>query len=356
MALKKCIKCVLPETHETITFDAEGVCNICLGQERKIGIDWGAKKKELDGLVERYRGKYQYDCIVPFSGGKDSTFTLLYLVREYGLRVLVVQFDHGFLRQNTLENNRRTLETLGCDFLSFRPNWHVVKTLMKEALIRKGDFCWHCHTGIFSYPMQIAVEKKVPLLVWGETSSEYTAYFSWDDEEEVDEKRFNRFINLGLTAEDMEEILEPPDPRCLDPFRFPDAEALRDLGVRSVCLGSYIPWDTKKQVEEIERELGWRGIFVEGVSHRWQYDKTECFMQGARDLLKYKKRGYARNTHLASLEIRRGDMTRKGGLRYAKMDGRSGPAYARLQDMVGLSEEEIDDILEPMKVEPWKGQ
>ena len=70
---------------------------------------------------------------MPFSGGTDSTFTLLYLVKEYGLKPLVVQFDHGFLRPRTVENNIRTLKLLGVDFLSFRPNWHVVKKLMLEA-------------------------------------------------------------------------------------------------------------------------------------------------------------------------------------------------------------------------------
>lgn len=79
--MKRCIECNLPETHETIAFDSEGVCNICSNQDTKENIDWNKKKKLLDDLVEEYRGKHDYDCLIPFSGGKDSTWTLYYLVK-----------------------------------------------------------------------------------------------------------------------------------------------------------------------------------------------------------------------------------------------------------------------------------
>ena len=74
---------------------------------------------------------------------------------------------------------------------------------MLQSFLEKGDFCWHCHTGIFAYPMHIALKFKVPLIIWGEPSAEYTAYYSYDEPEEVDERRFNRFINIGINAEDM---------------------------------------------------------------------------------------------------------------------------------------------------------
>jgi PP-loop superfamily ATP-utilizing enzyme len=77
--LRRCAKCVLPETQDAITFDEKGVCQVCKQVKVKEKIDWKAKKKELDQLIEEHRGKHAYDCIVPFSGGKDSTFTAYYL-------------------------------------------------------------------------------------------------------------------------------------------------------------------------------------------------------------------------------------------------------------------------------------
>ena len=82
--LKRCIKCGLPETYETIEYDSTGVCNICKSNDhKKLNIDWNERKKLLDQLVSKHQGKHAYDCIIPFSGGKDSTFTLFYLMKEY---------------------------------------------------------------------------------------------------------------------------------------------------------------------------------------------------------------------------------------------------------------------------------
>ena len=80
--LSRCTKCVTPETHETITFDNEGVCSICSQIEYKqTQVDWESKKIELDELIKKYRGQYDYDCIIPYSGGKDSTYQT-YVMKE----------------------------------------------------------------------------------------------------------------------------------------------------------------------------------------------------------------------------------------------------------------------------------
>ena len=200
--MKKCNSCVLPETHETISFDKKGTCNICNQVEiQKENIDWDKKKKELHELIENYKGKFDYDCLVPFSGGKDSTWAVYYLVKVLKLKVLVVRFNHGFMRPNLNDNTTKIFRELGADFHDFTPNWKIVQKLMLQSFLEKGDFCWHCHSGIFSYPMQVAVKHNIPLIFWGEPSAEYTSYYSYDQPEEVDEKRFNRFINLGISTE-----------------------------------------------------------------------------------------------------------------------------------------------------------
>lgn len=116
---RRCFKCSLPETYETIEFNDDGICNICTSAEfKKENIDWVERKKLLDNLIEKHRGKQAYDCIVPFSGGKDSTFTLLYLMREYNLKPLVVRFNHGFYRDTITRNGNKTLKKLGVDFIN----------------------------------------------------------------------------------------------------------------------------------------------------------------------------------------------------------------------------------------------
>lgn len=360
--MKKCVRCGLPETYETIEFDAGGVCNICCQQQHKQGaIDWSARKVMLDDLIEQYRGKNDYDCLVPFSGGKDSTFTLYHLVKEYKLKPLVVQFNHGFMRPNLLENNERTFKKLGVDVISFTPNWKVVKRLMREALIRKGDFCWHCHTGIFAYPMHLAIKFKVPLVFWGEPSSEYTAYYDYRDDviEEVDESRFNRFVNLGITAEDMKGMIEKDfdlDPRDLIPYSYPAMRDLKQLRYRSVCLGSFIPWDVKAQSKLIMDELGWKGDEVEGMPPGlYPYEKIECAMQGVRDYLKFLKRGYSRVTQMTALDIRNGRLDKaEADKLVAEWEGKKPPSLELFLEFLDMSEGEFNEIVSKLVVPPYQ--
>lgn len=358
--LTTCTRCGLPETYETIEFDAAGVCNICRAHEhKKEKIDWTSRKTQFDSIIEEYRGKFDYDCIVPFSGGKDSTFTLYHLVKEYKIKPLVVQFNHGFMRPTLLANNERTFKNLGVDVLSFTPNWNVVRRLMLEALVRKGDFCWHCHTGIFSYPMHVAIRYATPLIIWGEPSSEYTAYYDVKDDqiEEVDETRFNRFINLGVTAEDMAGMISKDydfDPRDLKPYTYPALKELRKLKVRSICLGSFIPWDTKTQSALIERELGWKGDQVEGMPwDLYPYEKIECYMQGVRDYIKFLKRGYSRVSQMVALDLRNERMTKDVADQVvAKYEGQKPPALSLFLDYVGLTEQQFNEVVLKTVVRP----
>jgi N-acetyl sugar amidotransferase len=354
--MKRCLKCGLPETHETIAFDHLGVCNICRQHEFKKGqIDWSANKKALNELVEEHRGKYDYDCIIPFSGGKDSTWTLYYLVKEYNLNPLVVRFDHGFFRPGLEENVKKTFRRLGVDAITFTPNWKVVQKLMLASFLEKGDFCWHCHTGIFSYPMWVALEKKVPLIFWGEPSAEYTAYFSYNQKEEVDEKRFNRFVNLGISSFDMYIRLGGSiDERSLKPYSYPPLEKLRLLNYRSVCLGSYIEWDVKMQSEIIQSELGWEGAEVENVPPAYRYEKIECAMQGVRDYIKYIKRGYSRPSHLVAIDRRNGRINKDEGEKIvAEYEGKRPPSLDLFLDFVGLTEKEFLEIAMSHQVSPY---
>ena len=355
--MKQCDRCLVPETKESIFYDECGICNVCRQHEvKKEKIDWKQRRKELDDLISQYKGKYDYDCIVPFSGGKDSTFTLYYLVRDCGLSPLVVSFDHWFYRPKVNENRIRTLKKLNVDYMQFKPKWHVVRKLMLEALRRKGDFCWHCHTGVFAYPMQIALKFNIPLIFWGEPNAEYAGHYDYESGiEEVDDVRFNRYINLGINAEDMVGMLEDPSitMRDLKPYQYPDPKQLRAINYRSVCLGSYIPWDVKKQAKLISDELGWKGDSVEGIPPEYSYEKIECMFTGVRDYLKYIKRGFGRTMHLVNIDIRNGRITKeKARELIEKYDGKRPASLDVLLEYLGISEEEFLQIATEHVVSP----
>jgi len=344
--LKRCVRCIMPETQQRIVFDEEGVCGACRQNEIKKEIDWDAKEKELLELIEQYRGKNSYDCIIPYSGGKDSTYTVYALVEKYKVKPLLVSFDHGFLRPRVLENRTKTVKKLGVDILTFRPNWKVVKKLMLESLKRTGDPCWYCHTGVAVYPMQMAVKLNVPLVFWGEPSAEYNSYSSYDKPEEVNEEKFNKFTNLGMTAEDMFKFLKgSASMRDLEPFRYPSSQNLKRINCRSVFLGSYIPWDAKKQAELIRKELDWQWDTVEGIPESYGYPKIECMLCGIRDYILFIRKGFGRTAHLISMDIRNGQLSRKEGLKLAKeYDGRRPASMDWFLNVFEITEDELMDI------------
>lgn len=354
--MRYCKKCILPESHETVQFDEEGVCNICRQAEVKHeSIDWDERKKMLLDLVDKYRNQGQYDCIIPFSGGKDSTFQLWYVVEQLKLRPLVVRFNHWGYRPLVQENNTRTFKKLGVDVLEFTANWKVVKKLMLESLKRTGDFCWHCHTGVFAHTMQIAVKYKIPLVIWGESSSEYRSYHTAEELEEFNEKAFNEMVDLGINADKMYEFLgEKIDKRDLMPFQFPKKEDLDRVGVKAIYLGNYIKWNTKKQVEIIKKELGWKGQEVEGIPPEYDYEKMECRWQGIRDYCKYIKRGHGRTNHLACIDIRNGVMTREKGMKLSmEYDGKRPASLDLFLETLNISEEEFEKIVLANAVVDW---
>ncbi len=357
MELRRCTKCVMPETQEIITFDENGICSTCRNVEiKQEKVDWPAKLREFEKLLDQYRGKYDYDCIIPFSGGKDSTFTLYTMVRKFGMKPLVVSFDHHMLRPKVLANTERAIKRLGVDFLRFKANWQLIKKMMRVSLERKGDILWYQHVGIFVTPMQMAIRYNIPLIIWGEPSAEYTSYYSYDENEEVDERRFNMFTNLGITAEDMYGMLNDPEVtwRDMAPFIYPPREALRKIECRSICLGSFIPWDVKQNVEVIKRELGWEGDEVEGVPPEYNYEKIEDMMQGVQDYLKYIKRGYGRMSHLASIDIRNGRLSREEAIGLLeKWEGRRPASLDVLLKWLQISEDEFYEIAKKHAVSPW---
>ena len=359
MNKKYCSKCVMPDTSETLTFDKKNVCSVCNQIDFKNKIDWDERNNQLDILIKKYKGKNNYDCIVPFSGGKDSTFALWYLVKIKKLKPLVVRFDHNFLRSTVIENTEKTISQLGVDFYNYKPNFDIVKKVMLESLIRRADFCWHCHTGISSLPIRVGIEKKIPLIFYGEPTSEYNSFYDYSEPEELDEEKFNKVANLGINAEDMLGMLKERYPdeliteNDLKPYLFPSKRELIKNNIKACYLGNYLKWDVKEQVKIIKKELGWKGEIVEGIPQEYDYEKIECIMQGSRDFIKFLKRGFGRTAHLTSIDIRNNRMSRDKAIDLTKMyDGKKPKSLEILLKILKISEDQFYDVVTKHVVHP----
>lgn len=348
--MERCSKCILPVTWESIFYDENGVCNICNNwSTQKAKIDWDERSARLQEICEKAkeeakRRNNKYHCIVPFSGGKDTSYILWYTVTQLKMRPLVVTFDHGFFRPRMLENRMRTFRKLGVDVLTFLYNWQLQRKIMLEALKRKGDFCWHCHLGVTVFPMQEAIRRNIPLIIWGEGGGEYEGYFKYQMLEQMREWKFNRRCTIGMRAEDMSGFVGV-DPEELEPFIYPSEEEMNRVGLQSLPLGNFIPWDVQKHVAVIKKELGWQEDVIES-GYPWpSYEKIECQFTGIRDYVKFLKRGFSRMTHLCTLDIRHGRMTREEALGLiAKHEGKKPKSLKVMLEYLGISEEEFHEI------------
>ena len=361
--MKFCKSCVVPETAETNKFGSNGSCSVCTQIESKKKINWIARKIELDELINKYKNQSSYDCIIPFSGGKDSVFALYYLVKNYNIKPLVVRFDHQFLRSKVIQNTEKVISKLGVDFINVKTNFEVIKKTMMESLIRRGDFCWHCHVGITALPIRMAIEKKISLIFYGEPSAEYASFYSYKDKEELNVEKFNKVVNLGINAEDMYQMVKERHPNSnikledLKPYIFPTQRELKINNINALYLGNYIPWNVRDQVKIIKDELGWEGDEVEGIPPAYDYEKIECMMQGVRDYIKFLKRGFGRTSHLVSIDIRNKKLSREEGMNLTNMyDGKKPKSLSIFLKLINMNEKEFYDIVKKHVVEPHKIQ
>jgi thymidine kinase len=177
--MKICKKCVLPETFPGIRFNENGICNHCLDfqDEKNPEEKKNRYRSRLDELIAVHRGKSSYDAIMSYSGGKDSTFILTLLKEEFGLNVLALTMDNGFLPGQTLTNIRTIVERLGIDHILFKPRFDILRRVFTlgareniypaTTLRRASTICTSCMTLVKFATLKLALEKSIPFIFFG---------------------------------------------------------------------------------------------------------------------------------------------------------------------------------------------
>lgn len=342
--LKYCTRCCLPETLEGVAFDEMGICTACRAQEEKMRIDWASREKTLRQLFEKYRDKtgQNYDCMVPISGGKDSTFQLHVLTRVYGLKPLAVTFNHNWYTETGLYNLYNALEKFDVDHIMFTPNRRLVNQLARKSLGAIGDACWHCHMGVGAFPLQVAVKFGVRLLVWGDSVSEGDG--RGDYRAQVTQYDRDYFVKYSARFEPPAMADDQISLRDMSLFQLPSREEIERSGVVGIHLSNFIFWDEERQMEFVKKTYGWREDHVEGTYKG--YKSVECVMAGVHDYAKFIKRGFGRGTDHASADVRAGLLTREEGFALAREEDSKRPAaldyYLKI---TGMTEREFIETL-----------
>lgn len=341
--MKYCTRCCMPESNEGIEFDDLGICRACQSAEQKIHINWVEREKQLRDLLARYKSlNNDYDCIVPISGGKDSTFQLHVMTQVYNMRVLAVTFSHNWFSETGAYNLRNALEKFNVDHIMFTPNRSLVNRLARQSLIKIGDACWHCHAGVGAFPLQIAVKYRIPLLVWGESLADYSGRSShYEPLMKFDRDYFTK-VSAKLYPEQM--VCEGIALRELAGFKLPTYEEIEAVGVVGIHLGDYIFYDDERQMEFIRDVYDWRQDRVEGTYKH--YKSVECRMAGVHDYTKFLKRGFGRGTDHASGDVRAGLLTREEAFELAKKNDTERPgALDYYLSITGFSEDEFNAVM-----------
>lgn len=315
--MQYCTKCLYPDTKPQLRFDENGVCDACGYVEEKKRINWDARRKELEQILEHYRSKdgSRYDCVIPVSGGKDSHYQTNVITKEFGLRPLLVSFhprDLVPLGRKNIEN----LKKLGVDYIEFTPNPTVYMKLEKIGLTELGDVNWPEHIGIFTVPVQVAVAYKIPLIIWGENPQQeyggpgYGGVLDYEWLEKyggfwLDKVKPEHVTKYGIVLED------------LKPYIYPSGQELKKIGLRGIFLFHYLKYDIMKQLE-IVKKLGFtlNDGPKEGTYQNWENLDTR--LTAMHDYFKWIKYGFGRATDHASIDIREGRLTRQEGLKLVK--------------------------------------
>ncbi|MEW6219299.1 MAG: N-acetyl sugar amidotransferase [Thermodesulfobacteriota bacterium] len=356
--MEYCQRCCYPANAKPdIIFDGSGVCSGCRVIESRRRIDWTERERWLRDLLAEYKARAReqnqvYDCIIPVSGGKDSHYQTYLMKEVYGMNPLLVTYNHLFNTKLGMRNLANLVKQFSCDLLRFTINPDSVRKISRYMLEHVGDITWHYHAGIMTFPIQIAVRYKIPLMIWGEEGfTELTGMFNQDDMVEFTKKKRQEHDMRGFEPEDLLNRRDSPfTPRDLAAFFYPSDEEIEEVGLRGIYLSNFISWNARKQTELMIEKYGFETAQRRDRTFNL-YDKLEdIHANGVHDYLKYLKFGYGRATDDASTEIRHRRMTREEGIAMVMQYDPVRPADLDLYlRFIGMTEEEFEALVEPMR-------
>jgi hypothetical protein len=177
-----CTRCVLPATFPNIAFGPDGVCNFCAAPEpaHQAAFD-GRQRQEFEDVLRAHRGQGAYDALCCYSGGKDSTYMLKMMVRDFGLNVLAFTLDNGFITGQSKRNIAAVVDLLGVDHLFFKPARDFMTRMYREAVFgdlnrgrgnyatRISDVCLACISVVNTAAARLALQHRIPMVFAGFT-------------------------------------------------------------------------------------------------------------------------------------------------------------------------------------------
>jgi tRNA(Ile)-lysidine synthase TilS/MesJ len=346
--MERCKQCIMPATVPGITFNEDGICSYCLGYQKEQYFG----EKALENIIASSKNKNnRYNCIVPLSGGRDSTFVLYTAKAQYDLKVLAVSYDNEFRIDQALVNMENACKILGVDFVSVRSKRSVAQRIVKHSLqsakrLGKSGICVACVYGYRSVAYRAADQYHAPLILWGESQQEATQDMERKafDALMLSQSKFGKLLSMHFY------LLEYY--RLLQRLEFPVAgnsvlsraawPALKNEDAREIRLFDYVPWDREQIKKTITKELGWE----KPASHTSTW-RTDCMLHALVNYSFYKLFGCTKDCFGYSNMINSGQMKREEALKQEEemISTLSENIRELLEGKIGLSRKEADRIL-----------
>lgn len=337
--MRYCTRCVLPDSRPNLVLDDDGVCNACRGHGRRAEVDWDERAREWERVAAeaRRRARGGYDCLIPVSGGKDSTWQVVTAL-EAGLRPLCVTWKTP-ARTEIGQRNLDNMVSLGVDHIDYQVSPEVERRFMLEAFRVLGDPAIPMHMALFAIPLTIAVRFRIPLVIWGENSAaEYGTTGGEGLGVKLDAAWLRRFgVTHGTTWRDW--VGDVLTERDMVPYRTPTDADLAEAGVEAVFLGHFFAWDPER-VLEVATANGFRPDPGGPRTGHYDYADIDDDLISVHHWLKWHKFGFTRTYDNLSLEIRNGRITREAAVELIRERGYEAPVsdIRRFCEFTGIEE------------------
>jgi N-acetyl sugar amidotransferase len=327
-------------------FDEDGICSGCRIHEEKNALDWNVRFKLLEKIVDDYRNKYDYDCIVPVSGGRDAFYILDICINQLGLKPLCVNYNHGYYTPEGLNNLANLKLTFNVDVYQLNPNPNNVKKLTRNTLNDFGSVYWHVLAGHSALPVQLAISKRIPLIIWGAHQGlEQVGMFS--HEHAVEMTRRNRADHdlMGIEAADLVKPYNTISKDDLYNYVYPPFQDLIAGSVRGIYLGNYVRWDTFAQHRKMVKQYDYLGRRFSRTFYH--YDNPDCYVyNGVHDILKLFKHGYTKARDQLVREIRFNRVTRNQAAHaLVKYENSQDENLAKFAEWIGIKPSMLSLVL-----------
>lgn len=355
--VRYCKHCLTPDTRPRIEFDAEGVCNACRNAETKEHIDWDKRRQEFFDYVERFRPKSgPYDCVVPWSGGKDSSAIAYRLKFDFGLNPLLVTAS-PLIPNDIAVHNREEMLKLGFDHVMVRPNQKVARHLTRRFFEERGNPKVHWEATKEAVPVSAAVRYGIPLVFYAEHGeSEYGGRVLSEESKKV--RDVTEVIEHVIGDDSHNWIDEVVTERDLAPYLYPDPADIQRVGVTALYYAYFFKWSMFENYEYLKDKIDFRtapggrtdGTFTNFDSLDDKIDTLYYHMQ-------FVKFGFGRAVRDASRMIQTGHLTRAEGLKYARAYDAEPPHtyFADQLEYLGMTEAEVRAVIDKHRnTEIWK--